>query len=452
MVKLFQKFFNENPITEEVLEVLLHYQVFRKKYKFLQESQRWKKDQLEKYQQKQLSKLLYHAYKNVPYYTKLFDNHSITLKDITSLKDFQQIPFLTKQLVKEHVEEIKATNYSPRKFKYTTTGGSTGFPLGFYVEKGIAKAKNMAFYQMLLNQSDCYLTEKHAYLIGYNDLFKYQVFRRILILSSFFMTDENLSLYIKKLREFKPRFIMGFTSAIINLAKYINKNNIEKFPIIKTVVCAGETLFDWQRDLLERTFQCRIHALYDHYEQAVFATTCKYSNYYHIYPQYGITELVHKDGTPVINEDERGEIVATGFNNFIFPFIRYKTGDVGILTHQKCKCGREFILLKGIEGRLQEIIVTKEKRHIPLTGFYGLVAKFSKNVRDCQIIQEIEGEIILNIVKDKGYTNKDEDLIIKNFKNRFGSEINLIIQYVDNIPRTSGGKLKFLIQKLPIEF
>ncbi|KYK34602.1 MAG: hypothetical protein AYK22_05170 [Thermoplasmatales archaeon SG8-52-3] len=452
MVRLFQRFYNENPVTEEALEVILYNNIFRKHLRFLRESQKWKKIHLEEYQQKQLSRLLNHSYRNVPYYKNLFDKFNIEPNEINSIKDLKKIPFLTKQIVKENVEEIKAANYPLRKFKYTTTGGSTGFPLGFFVEKGVAKAKNMAFYQSLLDNAGCFLTEKHAYFIGYNNIYRYQFFRRIMVLSSFFITDDNLPIYINKLRKFKPKFIMGFTSAITNLARYMDKNSIDFFPSIKTVVCAGETLFDWQRDILERTFQCRVHALYDHFEQAVFGTTCEYSNYYHLYPQYGITELVHEDGTPVVNEDEEGEIVATGFNNFIFPFIRYKTGDIGILTHKKCKCGRDYLLLKSIEGRKQEIIVSKEKRYISLTGFYGLIAKFSKNVKDCQIAQEKEGEILLFIVKEKDYTKKDEDLIIKNFKDRFKGEIDIVIQYVDNIPRTAGGKFKFLIQKLSVEY
>ena len=81
-----------------------------------------------------------------------------------------------------------------------------------------------------------------------------------------------------------------------------------------------------------------------------------------------------------------GEIVGTGFNKFIFPFIRYKTGDTGVLTNKKCKCGRNYFLLKRIEGRLQEFIIAKTKRYIPLIGTYGTIANCTKNVKDCQFL------------------------------------------------------------------
>lgn len=452
MRKILGQFLHKNQVTSDALKVLTHYVTYKQKYNFLKKSQYWSKEQLEKYQLRELSKLLCHAYENVPYYSGLFDNLGIKPKDIQSLKDFQKLPFLTKQVVKDNLEDFKAKNFPKFKFEYISSGGSTGEPLGLYVERGVAEASLIAFIQTLLDQTDCHFRNKQVHLVGNDNICKYQVFGRIMILSSFYMTDENLPFYVKKLKKLKPRFIVAYPSAITNLAKFMNKNNIESFSSVKTVICSGETIYEWQRKLIEKTFQCRVHAFYNHAEQAVFATTCNYSFYYHVYPQYGITELIGKDGKPITTEGEMGEIVGTGFNNFIFPFIRYKTEDIGVLTNKKCKCGRNYPLLKRIEGRLQEFIVSKTKRYISLTGVYGLVAKCTKNVIDCQFLQETEGELVLNIVKDENYTDEEENLIKNSLQKKFGGEINLKIHYVDQISLTPGGKSKFLIQKLPIEF
>lgn len=452
MTNILQRFVQKNPLTGDALKILTHYRHFKKMYKFLKESYTWSEEQIREYQTQQLRKLLHHAYKNVPYYAKLFDKLKLKPKDISSVEDLQKLPLLDKQTVRENLEEFKAKNFPKRKFEYITTGGSTGFPLGLYVERGVAEAIHMAFLQILLDQVDCHFTDRQVHIIGIEEACKYQVFGRILILSSFHMKDENMPTFIRKIRKLKPKFILGFPSAVTILARYMNKNKIEPFSSVKTVICSGETLYDWQRELLEETFKCRVHAVYSHNEVSVFATTCAYSNDYHIYPEYGIAELIHKDGKPVTKEGEMGEIVVTGFNNPLFPLIRYRTGDIGVLAHQKCKCGRNYLLLKRIEGRVQDFIVSKSGRYIPLTGFYGLVAKCSNNVRNCQLVQEVEGEVILNIVKDKGYTDEDENSIVRAFEKRFGGEVDLIIRYVDQIPLTSGGKFKFLIQKLPIDY
>lgn len=95
MTRIFHKFSIRNPITSDAIKIITHYKTFRNKYIFLQKSQYWNKEQLEEYQLKQLKKLLIHAYENVPYYSKLFDNRGIKLKDIKCLKDIQKLPKLS---------------------------------------------------------------------------------------------------------------------------------------------------------------------------------------------------------------------------------------------------------------------------------------------------------------------------------------------------------------------
>ena len=121
-------------------------------------------------------------------------------------------------------------------------------------------------------------------------------------------------------------------------------------------------------------------------------------------------------------------------------------------VHPSYMKAKYHLLLKGVEGRTQDFIISSQGHHFPLTGFYGLVAKCSNNVKECQLIQETRGRLILNIVKDENYSKKDENLIYNGFRKKFKDEINLTVQYVDQIPLTRGGKNRFLIQKLPIEY
>jgi phenylacetate-CoA ligase len=266
------------------------------------------------------------------------------------------------------------------------------------------------------------------------------------------MTEENLPKYIEKIRKYKPKYINAYPSAISILANYIKKNKIQPFQDLKTIVCVAENLYDWQYYLIKEVFHCQPLAIYGLAERAALATTCEKNNYYHFFPQYGIVELIDKNGLPVTKENEKGEIVCTGFHNSIFPFIRYRTGDVGVFTTAKCTCGRNYPLLKTIEGRLQEYLVTKTGQIIPLTGSFGLIAKTTQNVKEYQFYQDTKGEIVLYIIKRQEYSYNDEKMIKHNFSKKIGNEIDLIIKYVDYIPRTTRGKYRFLIQKLPIKF
>ena len=432
--------------------------VFWETYNFLQESQWWSREQLKEYQLGQLSKLLHHAYENVPYYRRVFDERGLKPKDIQDFKDLQKLPYLTKEIIQDNLPDLVARNYPRSKLQYATTGGSTGIPMGFYLEKGVSNAKEWAFMLTQWNRVGFKIGDRCVVLRGNvvesaskGKFWEYDPVNKNLILSSYHLTDENMPKYIEKIREFKPDFIQAYPSAISILARFMKEHNIEPFPSVKALLCGSENLYSWQRELLEDVFQCRVYSWYGHTEQAVLAGECEKSTYYHIFPEYGIVEIIGKDGKPVTAENEMGEIVATGLNNFICPLIRYRTMDLAVPASGKCECGRDYPLLKKVEGRLQELIVTGTGRLISMTAI-NMHSDVFDNVKQFQFYQEKKGEVIFNIVRKQSYTDQDTEYIRKELYKKLGDDVNLIIRFVDHIPRTQRGKYRFLIQKLPIEF
>ena len=434
--------------------------VFWDTYNFLQESQWWSKEKLEEYQMEQLTKLLNHAYKNVPYYTKVFNERGLKPKSIQCLEDLRKLPHLTKEIVRNNLDDLIAQNYSKLKLQYYTTGGSAGIPLRSYHEKGVSSAKELAFMLTQWNRVGFKFDSRCVVLRGNivksaakGKFWEYDPINKNLILSSYHLTDENIPEYIKRIRGFKPDFIQAYPSVITILAKFMKEHNIEPFPSVMALLCGSESLYTWQRKLLEEVFQCRVYSWYGHSEQAVLAGECEKSIHYHIFPEYGFVELIDKNGDLVIIEDELGEIVATSFSNFICPLIRYRTMDSAMLTNTKCECGRNYPLIKKIEGRLQDFVVTKDKRYITLTAliFAQHFDSFFR-IKEMQIIQEKEGEIKVKIIKSSQYSDKDEDEIISKIGKAVGYGLNIKFDYVDYIARTNSGKHRFLIQKMPIKF
>jgi phenylacetate-CoA ligase len=313
-------------------------------------------------------------------------------------------------------------------------------------------AQLLAYGRIQMEWAGHSIFDKGVQISGDEKPYNYQLFGRTLVLSSFCMNDEYLPIFIKKIQKLKPKYIRGYPSALTNLARFIKKNNIESFPSVKSIMCYAETLYDWQREFLEKIFKCHVFNHYGLRESVAIGGTCVHSDYFHMFPEYGIIELIGKNGKPVKKEDEIGEIVGTGFHTSIFPFIRYRTGDLAVYTKKKCICGINYPLLKKIEGREQELVVLKSKQLMPLTGIYGLVEMSSPNIKEYQYYQDKEGEILLNIVKTKDFSEKDSKEIMKKFKKRFGNELNLNIGFVDDIPLTKRGKHKLLIQKLRTKF
>ena len=433
--------------------------VFRETYALLQESQWWSRERLEKYQIQQVSKLLHHAYENVPYYRNVFDERGLKPQDIQNLDDLRKLPYLTKEIIRNNLTNMVASNYPKSRLKYVTTGGTSGIPLGFYTERGMAETREWAFILTQWARVGIKPDDKSIVLRGNiissaskGKFWEYKPVEKSLIMSSYHLTDKNLPKYIEKIREFKPDFIQAYPSAITILARFMKEHNIAPFTTVKATVHVSENLYPAQRQLLEETFQCRVFDFYGHSEQAVMAGWCEKSTYYHIFSEYGVVELVDRDGNRVNGEDEMGEIVATGFNTYAMPFIRYKTGDLATNTNAKCECGRNYSLFKSVDGRLREFIVTNEGSLIPFSTPLFEIHDWSK-VRQIQFLQDVPGEIVLLVVRDPTYSvNEIQEYVLRLFKERLGGQVNLKVECVDHIPLTERGKYRYLIQKLPVDF
>jgi len=439
-----------------LITYLAHYKDFKKTYDFLKKSQWWNTEEIQEYQWSKFKEIIEHCYYHVPYYQNLFNQIGLTPDDIRSLKDLQKIPLLTKEIMQNNTERLKATNYPEYKFEYATTGGTTGTPIGIYCERFVRIAKQMAYFQMMTERIGCSIKDKsveirsHIFPSKKGKFWKRSLFGRRLLLSPFHINEKTLPKYIEKIKQFKPKYIFSYPSSISAIAAFMRHQKVSPFSSLRGVICMGETLYDWQQDLIRQVLRCNVLGYYGHAEQSLAAGMCEKSNYYHIFPDFGIIELVDSKGKEISAEDREGEIVVTGLSNPLFPCIRYKTEDFGIYAKEKCACGRESPRLKYIIGRSQEYVVTSDDRRIPIAALNMHIDVFD-NVRQFQFYQEKRGEVILRIVKLDSYTDKDTAYIKRELTKKLGNVCSICIDFVENIPTTDRGKHAYLIQKIPVE-
>ena len=446
-----------NPLTLQALTLIPSYRVYRRMYTLLRRSRWWSREELLAYQAEALSRLLDHAYENVPYYRRIFDERGLVPADIRTPGDLALLPFLTKEIVQANLADLKARNYPESAFEYVRTSGSTGTPMGFYYERGTSRAKEWAFMKVQWDRVGYRFTDRCVVLRGHvvnpasdGACWRKALFGRWLIMSSHLMTDETLPSYIDRIRRFRPRFIHAYPSTAVILARYMREHEIEAFPTVQAVLCGSENLYPWQRNLLAEVFGCRVFSWYGNSEQTVLAGECEESAHYHIFPEYGVVELIGQDGLPIEGPGAMGEVVATNLTNFVCPLIRYRTMDVAVATDERCSCGRQYPLLERVEGRLQEFIVTRSGHLISVTPINYESGAFER-IQQFQMCQEEMGELIMRIVRKPTYTDEDTRQLIRELRWQLGDEVNVHIRFVDEIPRTRGGKFRYLIQKLPIE-
>lgn len=428
---------------------------FYETYRFLEHSQWWSKEKLEDYQFRELTKLLNHAYQNVPYYQKVFNERGIKPEDIRSFADLTRLPYLTKDIVIKNREHLIALNYPSRALRYLTTGGTTGVPMMFAEDRRIATAREWAFITSLWRSVGYDIRKKNRSVIlrGLIPIGNFYEYRGLqLVLSSYLMVRENMGEYLKRIRHFRPDFIQAYPSAISQLAEYIFENDIKlKIPNLKAIFCSSETVYDFQRVKIEKAFQTRLYSFYGLTEKCCLAGECEHHSEYHLVPEYGYTELVNSAGGPATRDGELGEIVCTGFNNYAMPFIRYKTGDIAVNSTAKCTCGREYPRIKRVQGRAQEFLVDKTGSLITFTCSDDVLWPIHGKLRAYQYLQREPGKVVLNLEGDGPLDALDVENVRREFYQWY-PRFEVSVNRVDQIDRTPAGKFKFLVQHLPVRF
>jgi phenylacetate-CoA ligase len=337
-----------------------------------------------------------------------------------------------------------------------TTGGSSGTPLRFYQQRGLSWERELAFISTMWERigfrygKDTRLVLRGAIVENPNGI-RYNPATREFICSTYNTDAKNLGKYLEVLEREKIGFIHGHVSSIALFAQYVISTG--KKITLKGVLGGSEKVYPFQRELVRKAFGCRLFSWYGQSEQVVLAGACEHSEKYHVFPEYGILELVDETGNPVRSPGKVGEIVGTGFNNHAVPMLRYRTGDLASFAEGFCSgCGRKYQVLERIEGRNYEYVITRSGHPVSLTGLiYGQHFKAFGCISRMQIFQDEPGRMEIRIVPGADY---DAHAIQEEFKEKIfaavGPEIEATIVEVDNITPSETGKHKFLVQKLGI--
>lgn len=441
------------------ISMLSRYPYWRKVQKrreFLNKSQYWSQDEQLSYQWIQVKGLLYHAYENIPYYRNIFHQIDAHPEDFQNFDDFEKFPILSKSIIQDNLNDLVSVTCPQQKRVYTTTGGSTGIPVGIYVDKGESIATEWAFMTTLWKRIGFQDGDRAAVLrgavISNDQIWETSPGQNLLILSSYHLTEDRLPAYIERLRKFSPKYIQAYPSSITIIAKFMLEQRVAPIKGIRAILCGSENLYTWQREIIEEAFKCRIYSWYGQTEKVCLAGECEFNSMLHIFPEYGFTELLDEHDVSIKEAGKVGEIVATGFLSRCMPLLRYKTMDMASYATGYCDlCNRNYRLFKQIEGRLQEFIITSMGRYISMTAI-NMHSPVFDNIKQFRFYQDTPGTVSLKIVPKDSYCSDDEINISRELALKLGPDVALIIETIDQIPRTISGKYRFLEQKLPIKF
>ena len=429
-------------------------QKYREMTRHLQSCQYATREELEAYQFSKLKDLIACAGRTIPYYRDLFKSVSFDPERLDSFARMADIPLLSKKDVFDGYERLINPEYTFINSYEGLTGGTTGQPLKLLLSVA-SHAYEEAFLHAIWHRAGYTPSIRRVSLMGSpfkekngsKKIMKLDYFNNQLQLSPQDLDPRSVETYMKEIEKFQPRFLHGFASAITVLAKYL-KDNGKHISGIRGTLCGSEQVFSSQRTLIEEVFQSPMLAWYGQTEKVALAGECEERSGYHLFSEYGYTELVDEKGNVIHEPGKAGEIVGTGFINMAMPLIRYRTGDWGEYGDGPCKCGRNYPRLIKVKGRRgQEFLFGSQNEVIPLTALDMQGPAFNK-IYQLQFEQKTPGVADLNIASDKTITAEDMETIKNELASQVGEKMTFDIRISDHFQKTSTGKLKACIQHL----
>jgi phenylacetate-CoA ligase len=414
----------------------------------LESSQWWSGSQLKAYQATRLKQFLSRIGERVPYYRKLFSQHHFDPHALTSLEALQRLPLLTKSDIRLNLEAFKADGHGPL-MRYNT-GGSSGEPLIFYMglerktHDVAAKWRATRWWGVDIGDPELVVWGSPVELSAQDRIRRLRdALMRSHLLPAFEMSTPNLTHFVEVIRTQRPAMLFGYPSSLALIAQQARRQGMDMTQLgIKVAFVTSEKLYDPQRALISEVFACPVANGYGARDAGFIAHECP-SGRLHISAEDMIVETVRPDGAPTAPE-EAGEIVVTHMATSDFPFVRYRTGDIGILSTQPCACGRGLPVLQEVQGRSTDFVVAQNG-----TVMHGLALIYT--VRDLPGVERFKIEqmtllhTVVRVLAGPEFGAAQEARIVHDFKSRLGDAVQVQVERVSEMANEASGKFRYVV-------
>ena len=262
-------------------------------------------------------------------------------------------------------------------------------------------------------------------VLGHSQLKKFDRFSNILFLSSFNLNKKNFSFYYNQIKNFSPNTILAYPSSLEILANLILQNDKQlHVPVIFT---SSETLYDFQREKIEKAFDSKVFDRYGNAERTISLIQKEHNGEYKEAALYSI------------NEYRKDKIITTNLISPTFPLIRYEVDDIVKLGKSENEVSVEEII-----GRVDDVLVLPDGTEI---GRMDLVFKSIENLFFAQFLQSDKEFFTLNLVVTQNFSIRDETKLRKNIAEQIGGNLTYKIKFIDEnqLIKTKSGKYKLVI-------
>jgi phenylacetate-CoA ligase len=431
------------------------YQII-KNYEFLREKSHENQETILKEQWERLHKILSYAYKEIPYYHRVFDENHVDLNNFT-IEEFRKIPFLTKDIIRKEFNNL----YKIRpgiKWYYHSTSGSTGEPITviqdmeyFFWETAVKHLfDEWAFHKIGEPMIALWSLDKYVlpFWVRIKDFLINNLFYNRLFLDPKKLSADIMENYLKQVFNSNAKFMLSYPGRIYEISCFAEERGLDIKPM-QSIMTSAEVLYPYMRETIEKVFKCNVFNRYGSNEAGDIASECTGHMGLHVSSYTHYVEILKEDGTPCKN-GEQGEVFITLLTNYTMPLIRYRIGDVAEEITEKCICGNQLPIIKNIIGRTIDLFINNKGELVSGMAFDDFFRENTYIIK-YQIVQEKTNEINIFFVTDVQNImklNQSFPSLEKEIRSFMGEDTKINFKIVDDIEPGPSGKYRFVISKV----
>ncbi len=397
--------------------------------------------------------ILKYAYNEIPYYKDVLKGIDMD-NDVD--KVYEAIPIQCKMKMRDNEKYInQRMKCMDIELVTKITGGTTGEP--WNITKTFLESTR--YFNMLWKSRIQFgiKPNDHFYQFGgYGEIDGVFTTKQVIEtsrfteFSMFHLNDRVLDEYIDIIKGGKGNWFFANPSALYILAHRMRDRKIRGLGNIKYVELTGERVYEYQEALIAEVFDCPVSIMYGSREITCISHRCKYGKH-HILPKVFV-DVIDDDGKSIVSQEGKlGEIVVTSFIDKYMPFIKYRTGDYGIIdTTDDCPCGCRGVYFKKLEGRKAAYVtVGNIKVHLEIT--YYLMEKFNRiygeGIRQFQVIFRKPNIFHFKFVLDSAnYQKTVKDFYVQELK-AVVEQASVEIEFVKYIERVKRKLNPYIIEE-----
>ena len=321
-------------------------------------------EKIEELQTERLIKQVGRVYDNVELYRNRMDAAGVKPSDIKSLDDITKLPFTYKQDLRDTYPYGMFAVSLDEVVRLHASSGTTGKQIVVgYTRNDLDMWDDICARQLVAAGADKKSKVHVSYGYGlFTGGMGFHGGATKLGATVIPVSSGNTARQITIIKDFESDVICCTPSYALYIAETMEKEGVDVSQLkLKAGIFGAEPWTEEMRAEIERRLGIKAYDVYGLTEICGpgVAYECSEQHGMHVNEDYFIIEIIDPETGEHVPDGTQGEIVFTCLTKEAFPLIRFRTRDIGTITHEKCSCGRTFVRMSKPMGRTDDMLIIR---------------------------------------------------------------------------------------------